>query len=323
MKHRLKDLLFSEPRVLHFQLEDRCNMACPMCNARSHRASRFDRLSLEEIKTLLLAPFRFAGGRRLVLSGGEPTLSEDLYETLEYAVRLGVSVSFFTNLYRVKSEQMRKILEIMSGGRHRVFTSYDSAYPDEMETIRGIDAHENLTSNLLSLVEMKEELKVATEIGVGLVLQERNCRSLADTLEFLLNLDVYRVIVTPIHLYGEIDSMNFSRVEPPCSRERLPDMLRAIETVFRLAAKSERIILPYPDIQRWRRHFVAPSQQQGVCHSDRYVFVNCHGDYRGCLQSRAYANVREIRMVDFLASEVYGEHRQLLSKCNICTSGCS
>ena len=294
-----------------------------MCITRSHRTSRFDRLTSEEVRKLVLGPFRFAGGRRIILSGGEPTLSPDLNEILEYSVRIGLSVALTTNLYRVKPQQMQKTLETLSSRAHSIFTSYDSVFPDEMRTIRGVDVHGAATSNLLSLLEIKERLGVGTKIGVNLTLLEDNCRSVGETLEFLLTLDLNRILVVPVHLYDGIDITNYHRAKPPCSGKMLAPMRAAVDTIFRMAKTDERIALPWPDIQRWHRHFTGPSRQQGACRSDRLIFVSPHGDFRGCLHSRALGNIRETGMVDFLASEPYAEHLRLMSQCNICTNGCS
>ncbi len=323
MKRNLKDLLFAQPKVLHFQLEDRCNMACPMCMTRSHGTSHFDRMTPEEIKNLVLAPFRFAGGRRFVLSGGEPTLSPDLNEIVEYSARIGLFVSLTTNLYRVTPEQMQKTLKTLSDRRHFIFTSYDSIYPDEIRAVRGVDAHRAVTSNLLSLLRIKKRPGIETRIGAILTLQEDNCRSIGETLEFLQNLDLDRILVSPVHLYDGIDVTNYHKAKPPCSGKMLPSMLAAVDTVFQMAKSDERIFLPYPDIQRWYRHFAGPLRQQGHCRSDRLIFVSPHGDLRGCIHSKALGNIRDTGMVDFLASEPYAEHLRLMTRCSICTEGCS
>jgi molybdenum cofactor biosynthesis enzyme MoaA len=323
MKFKLEDMLFVRPPILQFEVEDRCNMSCPMCITRSHRASSFDRLTLSEIKSLLLARFRFAGGCQLILAGGEPTLSEELEDILKYSDRIGLSIHLATNLYQVDTEKMRRILEIMAGIQHEIMVSYDSACPDEMQAIRGIDAHHTVTSNLISLLQMKKESGAATKILVAITLQERNSQSIADTIEFLMHLDLDRIFIQPINLYGEINETNFHLVNPSCSRQDLPSLLEAVDTVFLMARENQHIHLCYPDIERWRRHFSSPTHQDHICQSNKIIHVNRYGDYYGCLQSRAYANIREIGMVDFLKSEIYKEHRRLIMKCNICTHECS
>jgi len=276
-----------------------------------------------EIKTRLLEPFRFAGGRRLVVSGGEPTLSADLKPFLEYAVRLGLDIFLATNLYQIEPDLMQALLEILPDRKHTIMVSYDSVIPGEMNAIRGRRVHDDVTSNLMSLLRMKRELGIETKVCASLVLQRLNCRSVADTIGFLLELGVHRIFVQPVHEYGEIDVTNLHLVRPPYGEEALPDLRRAIESIFRLAENEERVRLSDPDIQRWQWHFTDPAGHKGSCASAGFIFVNRCGDCRGCHNSKAYANIREIGLVDFLSSPYYEAHRELVSKCKICIHSCS
>ncbi|MBP1711168.1 MAG: Coenzyme biosynthesis protein [Deltaproteobacteria bacterium] len=324
MKFKLENMLFTRPPVLLFELEDRCNMLCPMCSTQRHRKSRFKRLTIDEIKRRVLGQYRFAGGRFLHITGGEPTLSEHLEEVLKYAVRIGLSISLFTNLYQITAERMKQILEIISDSHHRILISHDSVFPEEIKAIRGVDAHYEITKNLKQLLQIKKALNAKTKVVANVVLQETNCQRIADTINFLTRFDLDKIFIGLIHLFGEINELNFHQVTPPCSRENFPALLRAIETIFEMKKNNPRINLSHgDDIERWRRHFSVPTNHQHICRSDKLLFVSRHGDYRGCHQSRVYANIREIGMVDFLKSEYYAEHRRLLTKCNICTSECS
>lgn len=294
-----------------------------MCMTRNHHDSLFDRLSFMEIKHLILRRFRFAGGCRLILSGGEPTLSEDLEEILKYADRIGLSIYLATNFYQMDDQRMRRILNIMSDPRHKIVVSYDSVCPEEIKAIRGVDAHQIVTSNLISFIQLKKDLGAAMKLGAALTLQESNSRNIAKTIGFLTHLDLDQIHIQPVNLYGEISETNFHLVHPSCSRENLQPMLDAVETVFLLARDDRRICLSYPDIERWRRHFSSPTNQRHICKSNRIIYISRRGDYFGCMQSRAYANVREIGMVDFLKSNHYAQHLRLLERCNICTQECS
>ena len=306
------------PPILCIEVTDRCNMACPMCITRSHRGKRSGLLSLEEIKTGLLLPFGFAGGRQVVITGGEPTLAEDLPEILECCVRLRLKVFLATNLYRAPLPVMRRILELLSDAKHTVMISYDSVNPDEMKAIRGVDAHGDVTANLLSLLEVKENIGAETKLCASLVLQRENAGSVADTLEYLSSFRLHKIFVQPINMYGEIDRNNFHLARAPYEDEALPDIFRAIDTTFRLAEKESRIWISQPDIRRWKKHFTRPAENHGRCASNAFIFVDPFGNYRGCHNSKVYANIRDVGVVDFQSSRFYEEHIRLISKCAIC-----
>ena len=324
MKAHLEELLFPRPPILHFEVEDRCNMACPMCITRAHRSGRHGRLSLDEVKRLVLARFRFAGGSHVLFSGGEPTLADDLEEILAYAVRIGLKFSLFTNLYRIEADRMRKILDLLSASGNRMDFSYDSIVPEEMEIIRGVaDAHASVTANLETLLRMNGEYTTPVRIRASLVLQGANSRSVADTLRYLRGLALDSVIVQPVNRFGgNGDEDGFPMALPPCRPEELPALLEATETVFRMAGQDNRIRLCHPDADRWHRHFSEPGRQRHACRSDRFLFVSRRGDYFGCHYSVACGNVRETGPVEFLRSDPYVRHRRLMTRCNACTQGC-
>lgn len=323
MKFNIADRLFVRPPILHFEVENRCNMSCPMCITKSHRLSDFAPLTLQEIKSMVLAQFKLAGGSHLNLTGGEPLLSEDLEEIIEYAIRIKLHIILNTNLYQINPHKIRNILGMMKDSRYKLVVSYDSVDPEEFKAVRGVDACREVTGNLERLFQIRKDAGANTNFIVNLTLQEQNCRSIADTLHYLTRFDFNKIFVVPVNIYGEINASNFHQVKPPCSREALPDLLEAVDTIFSMAGKDRRIGVTRGDIARWRRHFEAPTTQQHICQSDKFLFVSRHGDYRGCHQSKVYANIREIGMVDFLKSQAYLEHKKLLGKCNICTHECA
>jgi MoaA/NifB/PqqE/SkfB family radical SAM enzyme len=310
--------LFHIAPILCIEITDRCNMACPMCITLPHRDNASSILSPEVIKADLLRPFRFAGGRQVVITGGEPTISEYLPDILEYAVYLRLKVFLATNLYRVDPCLVRRVLGVLSDSEHAVMVSYDSVYPAEMAAIRGVDAHRDVTANLISLLEMKESLGVKTKLCASLVLQKENSGSVAETIEFLLSLRLHRVFVQPINVYDEIDINNYRSVGVTYGSEELPNLFEAIEDLFRLAENEPRIKIPDHDMGRWKRHFTCPTENCGSCKSTGFIFVDPFGNYRGCNHSKVYANLRDIGLVDFPSSRMYEKHRELAANCRIC-----
>jgi len=139
MKFNIADRLFVRPPILHFEVENRCNMSCPMCITKSHRLSDFAPLTLQEIKSMVLAQFKLAGGYHLNLTGGEPLLSEDLEEIIEYAIRIKLHIILNTNLYQINAHKIRNILGMMKDSRYKLVVSYDSVNPEEFKAVRGVE----------------------------------------------------------------------------------------------------------------------------------------------------------------------------------------
>ncbi len=72
-----------------------CNYGCPICEA-SAGVPRPGELTAEEAMALF-ADVKRIGARRLIVSGGEPLLRQDIPLLLEYAARLGLSVGLLSN----------------------------------------------------------------------------------------------------------------------------------------------------------------------------------------------------------------------------------
>jgi polysaccharide pyruvyl transferase WcaK-like protein/MoaA/NifB/PqqE/SkfB family radical SAM enzyme len=86
-----------KPHVLNFQVNDICNAKCVMCHI--WKQKRDHELSPEEFETLIRNPF-FAEVEHIGITGGEPTLRDDLPRFYEIALEVwpGLSgASFITN----------------------------------------------------------------------------------------------------------------------------------------------------------------------------------------------------------------------------------
>ncbi len=84
------------PFSVVFELTKRCNLRCLHCYLPGAEARRAVELDLFQIKSIL-DDLEKAGCLKLTLTGGEPTLREDLSEILSYAQKKGFALTLFTN----------------------------------------------------------------------------------------------------------------------------------------------------------------------------------------------------------------------------------
>lgn len=121
-----------EKRALHLYLTNSCNLACPHCYMYSGR-SNGNELSTEDIQAILVAYRDVTGGRRVTLSGGEPTLRADFEDIVEKASNLGLEVNLITNGSLLDSNMIARI------SRHikSVQVSIDGFSEESDSTIRG------------------------------------------------------------------------------------------------------------------------------------------------------------------------------------------
>ena len=117
------------------EVTGRCNLRCPVCFAESGPEGRD--VPLEELKRQLEYLMEHGGPFNIQLSGGEPTVREDLEEI----IRLGrdTGFSFFqlnTNGIRL-AEEPGYALRLKKAGLSCVFLQFDGMSDDVYRTLRG------------------------------------------------------------------------------------------------------------------------------------------------------------------------------------------
>lgn len=207
----------------------RCNLSCPICFADagqekpdpslSEIGAWYDRLNVQ------------GGGYNIQLSGGEPTMREDLAEVISLGREKGFT--FFqlnTNGLRLAREEgyARKLKE---AGLDTVFLQFDGVTGEVYEKTRGRDI----------LQEKYAAIAACGEAGLGVVLVPTlvagvNDREVGSILDFAMaNMPVVRgVHFQPISYFGRYED------QPPVWRMTIPYLLKEIQdqTKGRMQAKD-------------------------------------------------------------------------------------
>lgn len=111
-------------RRLGLFLTKRCNFNCVYCCA-AKGEDPSDKLSLKEIKGLLLQSRKMGAKSVLVAGEGEPFLDENLFPLIEYAASLDMSFTVTTNGSRIDKQIARWLYD----HRVRLFVKLDSLQP--------------------------------------------------------------------------------------------------------------------------------------------------------------------------------------------------
>lgn len=124
------------PCSVLLEVTDRCNLHCSVCFADSGSRQTED-LPLEKISWLLERAMVAAGPCNLQLSGGEPTLRDDLPEIVKIARRIGYS------FIQVNTNGLRLALDaayvrcLLSAGLSSVFLQFDGVDDEVYRSLRG------------------------------------------------------------------------------------------------------------------------------------------------------------------------------------------
>jgi uncharacterized radical SAM superfamily Fe-S cluster-containing enzyme len=147
------------PCSVLLEVTDRCNLHCAVCFADSGRGEAEDP-SLDNIAWLLERAMAAVGPSNLQLSGGEPTLREDLPEIVEVARRIGYSfIQVNTNGLRLASDKDYG-RRLWAAGLSSVFLQFDGVDDGIYRSLRG----------RVLLDQKLQAVKNCGRVGLGVVL---------------------------------------------------------------------------------------------------------------------------------------------------------
>ncbi len=104
------DCCFSVGRLLLLSVTDACNQRCIHC-FRDALPRKPEPLDMALLGPALAAAVHELGLDRVVISGGEPTLLENLEELIAYIAGLGVRASLATNATRIDDRRARSVAD--------------------------------------------------------------------------------------------------------------------------------------------------------------------------------------------------------------------
>jgi uncharacterized radical SAM superfamily Fe-S cluster-containing enzyme len=140
------------------EVTNRCNLSCRFCFADAQAGGESD-LSLETIRKMYQRVMATSGGCNIQLSGGEPTLRDDLPEIIAMGHEIGFPfIQVNTNGIRI-GEDEGYLKALKEAGLNSVFLQFDGTRDDIFKKLRGknllgtkIKALENLKKYNLGVV---------------------------------------------------------------------------------------------------------------------------------------------------------------------------
>ncbi|MDB5437944.1 MAG: Radical domain protein [Caulobacteraceae bacterium] len=202
------------------EINEACNLACPVCFADSSPA-RTEHRPLSEIEAMLDALVAAEGEPDLVqISGGEPTLHPDFFAILDLARARPIRhLMINTNGLRIARESgfARRLADYKPG--FEVYLQFDSLSREALLDIRGAD----LTRVRIEALEALEAAGVATTLVVT-VKKGVNDDEIADIVHFALGWSCVRgVTFQPIQDAGRNDGF-----DPRAHRILLSEIRRGV-----------------------------------------------------------------------------------------------
>lgn len=201
------------------EITQRCNLKCPICFAASGSEDGEDP-SLQEIEGWYRMLMDSGGPYNIQLSGGEPTLREDLPEIILMGRQMGFGFIQLNTNGLMLARDLNYVKRLADAGLSCVFLQFDGTKDSIFKQIRG-----------RGLLEEKiQAIKHCEACGIGVVLvptvvPDVNMEDLGEIIRFAAEHmpGVRGVHFQPISYFGRYPE------EPPIDRITIPQMLKAIE----------------------------------------------------------------------------------------------
>lgn len=203
------------------EITARCNMQCPICFASSEPTADADP-ELSKIESWYQSVMVANGVCNIQLSGGEPTLRNDLPRIIEMGRKIGFPfIQLNTNGVRLATST-RYVASLKDAGLASVFLQFDGTEDEICECIRGRPL----------LKEKRAAIQHCADNGIGVVLVPTivpgvNERNIGAMLRFALQMSpaVRGIHFQPISYFGRYPH------EPENERRiTLPEVMRALES---------------------------------------------------------------------------------------------
>jgi uncharacterized radical SAM superfamily Fe-S cluster-containing enzyme len=203
---------------------NRCNLKCPICFANAATAGYVYQPSFQEICRMIdnLAANKPVPVKALQLSGGEPTLRDDLPEIIEYAHTAGIDhVEVNTNGIRIANDT-EFLDRVLDADLSSFYLQFDGVTNDPYKVTRGVEL---LPTKLKALENLRTRRHDSTILVVTLV-RGVNDNQLGRIINFAAqNHDTIRCVnVQPVSITGRIDRDKLAQY-----RITIPDFMRMVE----------------------------------------------------------------------------------------------
>jgi len=185
------------------EITQNCNLHCSFCFADSHDRKNED-LTLEEIKHMYESVLKTSGICNIQLSGGEPTIRNDLPSIIEMGKKLGFNfIQVNTNGIRI-GEDEEFVKELKSAGLSSIFLQFDGTNDLIYKKLRGKE-----------LLQVKTKaIENCGKYGIGVVLvptlvPKVNVENIGDIIHFALEHigTVRGVHFQPVSYFGRVPNI--------------------------------------------------------------------------------------------------------------------
>ena len=213
-----------------FEVTQRCNLGCPICFASSELNPIAD-ISIKEVGLVFERLLESGGSCPLQLSGGEPTVRNDLPEIVALAKRMGFPhIQINTNVLRIAANK-DYLLALKDAGTDLIYLQVDGVSDNVYQIIRG----RSLANIKRTALENCSDVKIGVQL-VPTIIRGVNDGEMGKIVTLAKE---YIPIVKGVHFQPVSYFGRYSPMPSNESRMTLPDVLHelTVQTEGEVAAE--------------------------------------------------------------------------------------
>lgn len=294
-------LSFNKPTYICAKMTMRCNSRCAHCNI-WQMAVNEPELTTREWLNVLNDLQHWLGDFRMVFTGGEALLRDDMLEVLRHAVDLGIKVELLSNGIMVDAHLASRIV---STGIEQITISYDGVNPETHDRFRGeVGYHAATKAAIESLVFDRRQQNSPLRVLLKTVISANNLHELTSIARWSEELGV-EVQYQPIEQnYGENENLSWYKASPLWIKD-LVSLKKELGELQHMKSQGKSSIANRPnDFNLYIRYFEFPDDLMRTiqAHVNRSRISYCpaavgnfvmesNGDVRMCFRMEPIGNV--------------------------------
>lgn len=292
------------PKIVNFFVTNRCNARCSHCF--NWKTDTSDEMSLDEIKKI-----NFSSFDSISITGGEPTLREDIIEICRY---ISSKNKFYLNTNGMSPEQIEKIIQATGSKKINVNVSLDgtSAVHD---SIRGVKCFDSAINTIKMCRKMNVNVTIVSTVS------RYNINNIPDLMEYLTTGgfvrkkgDVVFNIARGLEYVFNVDGSLIYYHNPRDDKTvlSLGELKAAYANIKEFMANQNKIVWEYSI------KILSDPKKIFPCFAGiREMILHSNGDVSACEYTRPFANIRnfDYDLMKLWNNKDMGDIRNKLSKC--------
>ncbi len=290
----------NKPTYICAKMTMRCNSRCAHCDIWKTEYDETE-LSTGEWFQALDDLSRWLGGFRMVFTGGEALLRDDMLLILDHAVRLGIQVELLSNGLILDERIAGSLVEL---GIHQITTSFDGISFQSHDRFRGETGYHALTCRAIeALRQARDERKKPLRILLKTVISRNNLTELTEIANWAWSRNL-EVMYQPIEQnYGEEADRYWYR-QSPWWIDDIPLLKESISALKALRSQGAPIVNSAEEFDTMVSYFESPDElmdavqahntgaEAGQCpHAVSNFVLSSNGDVRMCFKMAPIGNI--------------------------------